>query len=405
MSNVKTYLAEHGLTETKYLELLDECQKKVDGTSLLSWDDICKKYDLDYNADSLRKASQLPLVGGVFVNKFHKESSKPPRCEDDLVLAKRELEIAKRKFYDQRNAWNKQNTSQARVEENLDILAHKIEGMKFVPLMDEDFYGVPESCSEQALIVCLSDMHIGECFSNAFGQYNSDIAKQRMDSYFKKVRDLGVLHNIHKVYLVSLGDQVSGNIHKSIQIANRENVIEQMKIAINLIADFCRKLCEAFDEVDYFAVTGNHTRLDKKEDSLNDERLDDMISWVICQLMSGYRNFKHGDSNSGWGTTISQFTAGSLKCVAVHGDMDKNNHNSLHKLIDCLGYKPDIVFKGHMHTPASSEVSGTTIIQSGCLSGSGDEYTVGNRLCGSASQTVVLVSADSIEGIYNVHLK
>ena len=125
MSNVKTYLAEHGLTETKYLELLDECQKKVDGTSLLSWDEICRKYDLDYNADSLRKASQLPLVGGVFVNKFHKETNSVPESEEDLVLARRELEIAKRKFYDQRNAWNKQNTSQARVEENLDILDRK----------------------------------------------------------------------------------------------------------------------------------------------------------------------------------------------------------------------------------------------------------------------------------------
>ena len=404
MSNVKTYLAEHGLTETKYLELLDECQKKVDGTSLLSWDEICRKYDLDYNADSLRKASQLPLVGGVFVNKFHKETNSVPESEEDLVLARRELEIAKRKFYDQRNAWNKQNTSQARVEENLDILARKIEDMKFVPLLEQSFYEVPESDSEKALIVCLSDLHIGECFSNAFGQYDTDIAGQRLDTYFKKVREIAIIHNTHKIYLVSLGDQISGNIHKSIQITNRENVIEQMKIAINLIADFSRKLCETFDEVDYISVTGNHTRLDKKEDALNDERLDDMISWVVCQLMSGYANFRQIANNSGWGTTISQFDVGSLKCVAVHGDMDKNNHNSLHKLIDCLGYKPDIILKGHMHTPSYSEVSGTTIIQSGCLSGTGDEYTVGNRLIGSASQTAVLVSGNDVEGIYNVKL-
>lgn len=405
MDDVKVYLSEHGLSEESYKSLLAECQKKVDGTSLLSWDEICKKYDLDYNADSLRKAAQLPLLGGVFVSKYF-EKSEEETPSVDLQMAKRELEIAKRQLYDERNAWRKQNTSQARIEENLSILTDKLAEIAFEPC--EDFSSMKLSDVDDGtkeMIICLSDMHIGSEFYSRSGIYNSDIAKERLDAYLNAIIKAGELHGISKVHVVSMGDQISGNIHKSIQLTNRENVIEQMRTAIYYISDFCRSLCKVFKTVTFHSVNGNHTRLDKKEDALNDERLDDLISFCVCEIMKKYSNFWYYDYYQRCDSTVAEFDVADMICVAVHGDLDNNAQGSVLKLCNYLGYKPNIVLKGHMHSPASWEEGGVTVIQSGCLSGSGDEYTNRKRLTGSPSQTILIVSQGTLESIQNVRFE
>ncbi len=38
-------------------------------------------------------------------------------------------------------------------------------------------------------------------------------------------------------------------------------------------------------------VSGNHTRIDRKEDAIHDERLDDLISWAVDLSLQHINNF------------------------------------------------------------------------------------------------------------------
>ena len=114
--------------------------------------------------------------------------------------------------------------------------------------------------SDNDLICCLSDLHIGETFSSNFGEYNSSIA-QKLDEYLLEIVKIGRQHDSENVYLSLLGDQISGNIHLSIQVSNKENVIEQVKLSAELITNFACELSKYFKRVFIIGVAGNHSKI------------------------------------------------------------------------------------------------------------------------------------------------
>ena len=105
-----------------------------------------------------------------------------------LDITNRELARNTIKFRDQRNAWQKQNFADARVEETLDILEEKLSEIGKVEFA---IYDNVEINSDNDLICCLSDLHVGETFSSNFGEYNSSIAKRRLDDYLLEIVKIG----------------------------------------------------------------------------------------------------------------------------------------------------------------------------------------------------------------------
>ena len=102
-----------------------------------------------------------------------------------LQNEKRELERAKIKFRDERNAWNKQNYIDARVEEKLDLLEKELLSQGRVNF---DIHKNVNITSDNDIFVILSDFHIGQCFRSMWGEYNSDIAKKRLNQLLNEIR-------------------------------------------------------------------------------------------------------------------------------------------------------------------------------------------------------------------------
>lgn len=400
MFDIDKELSDLGLTRERYKSLLEECQNKTHRLTDKDWSEIAAEYGLSYSADAIRKASQLPILGGSFVKQFYDEEGVYDDNNDYFKNKLRELEQAKIQYRDERNAWQKQNYLEARLTTTLDRLEESLHEISPV------YFSLPNKQissleSEQELIVCLSDMHIGLTFQNSFGSYSVDIAQQRLNKYLEKVINTITFHNVKKVVIVSLGDQISGSIHKTTQVANKENVIEQVKIASELIASFCSQISKHVDEIRFVSVAGNHTRLDKKNESIHDERLDDLIAWIVINILSSDEKFKSIPTiDSG----IAFFESFGKTFVCVHGDFDPMNNASVNSLSSFLHYFPDVILKGHMHSPAYSVVNGIKVIQSGTLAGCGDDYTLEKRLRGCPSQTMLLLNQGSIESIINVDL-
>lgn len=318
---------------------------------------------------------------------------------NEVAVMKRELERAKIQFRDERNAWQKQNYIDARVESKLDLLEEKLSEFGKIEFSNCDNVQVK---GDTDLLVILSDLHIGQCFSSTWGEYDSTIARDRLEQLLLEVVKIGSRHNSEKVYISIQGDLISGSIHKALAITNRENVIEQIKLAAELITAFCYELSKYFKHVFISNVSGNHSRLDKKEDSLHDERLDDLISWIVESSLKHVDNVTTLHRNLDTG--IVDLNIRSKSYIAVHGDYDSFTRNGVANLVLMLGFVPYAVTFGHMHTCAVDECNGIKMIRGGSLAGSGDSYTVEKRLSGKPSQMVCVCSEKGVEAYYAVEL-
>lgn len=321
----------------------------------------------------------------------------------ELTLQKQEIQKEKRKLYDERLDLNRRLREEARLETTIEKLGESLKAFadKYFPPRD---YFIPTKIGNK-IIICISDLHLGQDFNNADGNYNSDIAAERLRKYLAEVLAIGAKNDCNECIVCLLGDLISGQIHHRISITNKENVIDQVKIASLLISDFVDSLSRFFSKIDVYSVGGNHSRLEKNaEDALISERLDELIPWFISVTMSNQENVTvHGST---FDSTLGVFEVGDKTYFIQHGDYTKTTDSEIGKLVLWAKKTPYCILTGHMHYPAMTDVSGITVIQSGSLCGSGDDYTRSKRLTGKPSQTAVVTTADgSIYGVYPVMLE
>lgn len=388
-------------SELQYIWRL--CSAKDSSTLDMTWSELASVLNKELRADdegwtesAYRKKYQQAKI--FYEEVFSKMES--DTYNNELMVQKRELERLKIAFRDERNAWQRQNYADKRAEETLELLETEL---KQLGNANFETHTTPIISSENEMVICLSDLHIGQTFSSVFGEYNSDIARRRLNEYLNKVIEVGKLHNIRKVHTISLGDQISGSIHKSIAITNRENVIEQIRLATELISSFCYELTKHFEVVQFYNVSGNHTRIDRKDDSLHNERLDDTIGWAVSLSLNHIENFhymKHRNLDIG----LADLNVCGKTYIACHGDYDPMTKQGVSNLCMLLGFIPTGIFRGHMHYPAMNELNGVKVIQSASLAGSGDDHTIECRLTGKPSQTLCVCDSNGIECIYNVEL-
>lgn len=310
----------------------------------------------------------------------------------------RELQRNTIKYRDQRRSWNKQNYTDARFEEVLDIIEERLDNFGRTNFKT---HSIPEMGSDEYLIVCLSDLHIGQCFNSSFGKYDSDIAKQRLNKYLNEVIRIGKLNDVDKIYVFMLGDNISNSLYKNIEVSNKENVIDQLKLSIEYITSFCYELTKHFRYVGLASASGNHSRLQPKDLAQHSERLDSFIAWDVCRALKHIDNF-HSLSHCTIDDGIVEINIGYRKYLLIHGDFDATTKQGYLNLANMIETFPDYVFCGHKHFCSYSQE--TRFIQSGSLASSGDDYTIERRLKGKASQMICLGDAYGIKGLFPIIL-
>lgn len=319
---------------------------------------------------------------------------------ETIAEQKRELEKARIQYRDERNAWNKQNYVNARVEQKLDYLE---EVVKNIGRLEFGSHSVPVvKNSDNDLLIILSDLHIGQTFNSTWGKYDSDIAKDRLNQYLDEILKIQYRHNSQNAYVSIQGDLLSGSIHKTIAITNRENVIEQIKLAVEYITSFIYKLSNHFENVYVTNTSGNHSRIDHKDDALHDERLDDLIGWMISKLSTDLSNVHFLLNQPDIGIALMNIRG--KEYVNVHGDYDSFSKSGVSNLCMMLGHIPYAVTFGHLHTCTVDNIQGVKAIRGGCFSGVGDSYTVEKRLKGLPSQMVCVCSNKGVDCFYPVEL-
>lgn len=388
-----------GETEEQYLWKIGQL---VDSGKVDSWasinDIVNKELGIDEekwrDESSFRKRYQAAKK--FYDGCFSKMESEEHQQKLDAI--NRELARNTIKYRDYRRSWNKQNYVDTRFDETMDIIEERLDNFAKV-----DFAPHPTPIVEgnNSMIICLSDLHIGQCFSSYFGEFNSDIAKMRLQKYMNELLEIAKANKASKAYVCMLGDNISNSLHKTIEVSNKENVIDQLKLSIEYITSFCYELTKHFKDVYFASVSGNHSRLQAKDLAQHSERLDAFIAWDVCRVLEDQENF-HPLLDGSIDEGIAKIDVDGKSYLLVHGDYDTTTKQGYMKLADMVEFFPDYILCGHKHFCYYSQE--TKFIQSGSLAGSGCDYTVEKRLKGKASQMVCICNEYGLKGAFPVIL-
>ena len=321
----------------------------------------------------------------------------------ELTLQKQEIQKEKRKLYDERLDLNRRLREEARLETTIDRIGQTLSDISG-RFFSSNVPNLPTVMSDNKMVVCLSDLHIGANFQNVDGEYNTDVARDRIKQYLSEIKKIQNSNNCSECVIAILGDCISGSIHRTISVTNKEDVVEQVKIASMLISEFVDVLSQWFKKITVYSVGGNHSRIEKKaEDALLSERLDNLIPWFVEKMMANKKNVEVISHT--FDDTLGIFNVGEKVYFIQHGDYSSITDAAIGKLVLWAKQTPYCILTGHMHYPAMTDVSGIKVIQSGSLCGSGDEFTRQKRLTGKPSQTVIVTKNDgSIYGVYPIEL-
>lgn len=311
-----------------------------------------------------------------------------------------ELRKERQKFYDQRNAFNKVVRDRSRQEELNEIITAAINSGELPRL---DYIQSAVEVSENDLLVSLNDLHYGASHSNYWGEYNSDICKDMMKKYLDRIIKIAETHNSENCIVWENGDVISGNIHRSIQVTNKENVIEQVMGASELIAEFVAELSKHFRTVKFISVSGNHSRIDtNKDNALVDERLDDIVEWYLTARLQNFDNIIIGAGDK-IDSTMYVLNIRGLNYCGVHGDFD-GSAAKVQSLQTMVGKPLYAVLSGHMHHNKVDEVQGIKTVMAGSFLGM-DGYCVQKRIFGRPEQMVCVCDENGVVCHYDITLQ
>lgn len=331
------------------------------------------------------------------------ESERAEAYDGDLISeldAKMiELQKERQKFFDQRAAYKKVLRERSRQEELNEIL---IDSIKSGDLPRLNYEPVKVDSSDNDLLVSLNDIHYGINIDNYWNTYNSDVCTKMLNKYLDKIISIQKTHKSENCIVWANGDMISGNIHYSIAVQNKENVIEQIKGVSELISEFLAELSKHFNKVTYVSVAGNHSRIGAtKEDSLKDERLDDLVEWYLEARLSDFDNVEIGGGNKIDETMYTISVRNRIYC-GVHGDYD-GSAAKVQSLQTFVGLPIYAILSGHLHHNSINEVQGIKTVMAGSFVGM-DDYCIQKRIYGKPEQLVLVCDDSGIVCSYDIQL-
>ena len=371
---------------------------KHDKDVSVTWDDIANalnnQYGVKYCESHYRKlwktlwnsnSIQEPLVLNIDIDEKFKNTLT-------------EIEKKKIQLRTLNNEYRKCLRENAFNDEFINALTDKISTI--VP--DKKFLPYDEPVKNQAVYALLSDVHYGLEYASKNGNYNTDIARHRIDSYAHRIVQIGKTHKINTCYISLLGDMISGMIHQTLRIETVHNVIEQTMQISEIIAYFLSYLCDNFEYVYVNSVSGNHSRIEPdKKAGVRNERLDEIITWYCRSALSKYDNiaFIQNDIDS----SIARFDIFGKTYIAVHGDFDQNMKHSVQEIQELTEKKIDYFVYGHLHV-INTRLENVGYIGNGAVVSGGDDYTSRKRLFSPAMQMTMIVSDNGVECMYPIRL-
>lgn len=380
-----------------YGKLEDKILSDIDYTELSEY-----VYGQPYSSDVARRMMYgskrtLDLLGEEQEEKIVSGGDSGMLAELDARRVAFEKE--KQKFYDYRAAYNKMIRDRSREEELNDIIRECVRNGNLPKL---EFEGVFYPEGHSTLLVSLNDIHYGANIDNAWRRYNSRICAHMFEEYLEKALHIANVHGCEDCVVWASGDVISGNIHRNIQVTNKENVIEQVMGASELIAEFLAELSRNFKTVRFVSVAGNHSRIEpNKDNAIRGERLDNLVEWYLAARLQNFDNVIITDEHK-MDDTISVFEVRGKIYVLCHGDFD-GSYTKVQSLQTMVQQPVYAILSGHRHHNQTDVVQGVRTVMAGSFQGM-DDFCVEKRIYGKPEQMICVCDETGIICHYDIEL-
>lgn len=357
----------------------------------LTWNDIAdvinNELNCNYSADKYRKESYKIL---------DKQASQLLQAEDKIFEYKKE----RVKLNDQRLQINALTRLVAREETFKEIAIEAASNISKNKIFD-----VPKNINvknaEKKAILCIGDWHYGLDVDLFYNTYNVDIAVERITTLLNAVLIHLQEHSIDDLYVINLGDMISGRIHLPLRINNRIDTVQQTIEISEILAEFLNVLSE-HTNVNYVSVSDNHSRVEpNKKESLQTESFARIIDWFLEERLSNNKNI-HFIENT-FSEDFAIFNVFEHCVVAVHGDKD-TQRGIVDRLNSYLQGHIDLLISAHRHHFTADENNFTEFYCNGSLIGQ-DDYSANLRLNSKPSQLLFICTPENFsEIIYKIKL-
>lgn len=357
-----------------------------------SWQDVADflndKLNYNYSKDRYRKK----------YGKITTENIETLGSIDEELL---ELKKEKIKLSEERTQINSLVRSISREETLKEIaidIANTISSKKLLPRIKDA--NIIRNKDVKGILV-LSDWHYGVEVSSYYNTYNTDVAKERIDKLLDESIRLIKNENISELFVLNLGDMISGIIHLPLRLNSRIDVITQTIEISEILSEFLSELTN-YCKIKYGSVSDNHSRLDpNKKESLQVESFTRIIDWYLRKRLESNNYIEFLDNK--FGDDICSFNIFDFKVLAVHGDKDPQK-KILNQLINFTQEHYDLVLSAHKHHFFADEQNETELYSNGSLMGT-DDYAIKLRCNNKPSQLLIVADKDNISrNIYKIKL-
>lgn len=376
--------------------------KKEEKPDDLDWGDIVDLLGLDLNKDSLRK-SQDTIFGGIAVYKKMKNKQikqEPIEYQKEIEVQLQELKKERMRLSDERASLNRRLRQEARKESMHDLIiecADKLATDKNIQIVPKQY----EDNLEKAAILTLSDFHFGLEICEFNNVYNPEKFYERLNKLMDKTIEYLELNKVKTLYVLGLGDYLSGIIHTTTRIENRENIVQQVIKVSEALSQMLTYLGK-YAEIYYYDVCDNHGRvISGKDESKNEENFSLFIRWYLAARFEEQEHI-HIMQNT-FSNEIGVVTIFNRNYAFTHGHRDRMG-DIVQNLSLMTKQFYDAIFTAHCHHFEANEVHGTYVYMNGTLSGT-DEYANNQRKTSNPSQNLFILNPeDGIECQYLIKL-
>ena len=399
--NVK-YLRKENEEDLDYAMRLIEI-KKEERPDDLDWSDINDLLGLSLNKDSLRK-SQDTIFGGLSV---YKQMKKRDICnsnsnyKEEIETQLQELKKERTKLSDERAALNRRLRKEARKEDLYSLAlecASIIQDKNEINVEPLSRITEPE---DKVAILTLSDFHFGLEINEFNNVYNISVFEDRLNKLLSKVIEYINSNKVKALYVLGLGDYLSGIIHTTVRIENREGIVQQVVKISEYLYQFLEILGNCV-EVFYYDITDNHGRVfSNKDENENEDNFSLFVRWYLEAKFSNSDSV-HIMQNS-FSNEIGTIQIYDRNYGFTHGHRDK-----ITEIVQNISLMTktfyDAIFMGHCHHFEANEVHGTYVYVNGTFSGT-DAYANNIRKTSNPSQNVFIINpTEGIECQYLIKL-
>ena len=289
------------------------------------------------------------------------------------------------------NAYRRTCRDEARIEVLQDTIKQAVSKLNELPKVSINCIGNPRGNVEA--VALLSDLHIGVYCDNFVNTYNDKIAAQRLSKWTSDIIRYCDTFNVSRLNILNLGDLIHGLIHVSARLEQQYDVVNQIMVAAELVAQALNNLQVLNCEIIYRSVTDNHSRaVANLHEHIEKENFYKLIDWFLEERLKGSKIiFEHDNLDESLG--LFELLNGEPFAFA-HGHLESKT-NVYQMFTGLTKVIPTYIALGHYHSSSARTFQGSKLFINGSVCGV-EQYALSKRLASPAEQKLIIFDKTNV---------